>query len=341
MAIEISIKKDYKNFSLDVSFKTKTKTLGILGHSGSGKSLTLKSIAGLIKPDKGYIKVSDRMLYNTDTNINIDSKDRGVGYMFQSLALFPHLTVEKNLTYFMKGKDKISTAHDLLKKFRVYHLKDRYPKDLSGGEKQRVALARIISTNPSIILLDEPFSALDTNLKWDMEQEIISFLKDFDIPRIIVTHNKNEAYRLSDEILILSNGKVVDFGSKNIIKHPKNIESAKILGHKNFSAVNLVDGMPTLVDYNINLSKNINTPCVSLRAECFYLDSIHDAFAVKGILKNLISDIEKLIGILSVNNKTILLEFNIHGDTLAYLNKNINKEIILYYKYDDLLFLDL
>jgi molybdate transport system ATP-binding protein len=167
MSLEVKIKKRYKDFSLDVSLETKGEYLGILGASGSGKSLTLKCIAGVETPDEGKIVLKGRVLFDSENNINIKPQSRNIGYMFQNYALFPNMTAEENIGVGLKltKKEKKKRVKELLSLFRLEDMGHKYPAQLSGGQQQRVALARIIAYEPDVLLLDEPFSALDSKLK--------------------------------------------------------------------------------------------------------------------------------------------------------------------------------
>lgn len=224
--IELKIIKQMGNFALDVDIKSENKILGILGESGSGKSMILKSIAGLIEPDRGYIKIKNKY-YDSSKNFSMKTEERKVGYLFQSYALFPNMTAENNIYFVCKDMDK---TRDLLKRVGLYD-KNLYPRSLSGGQRQRLAMARMLSLNPELILLDEPFSALDSSMRDEMEKFIKDLISHYDIPTILVSHNKEEVYRLCQDILIIRDGKIEDFGSKDrVFFQPKNKYSAKLVG---------------------------------------------------------------------------------------------------------------
>ena len=182
MAIELDIQKNFKGFSLDVRLKGQDGPIGILGASGSGKSLTLKSIAGIEHPDQGHIQIGDHVLYDSDSRICLKPQKRNVGYMFQNYALFPTMTVEQNVGAGLAGnkKKKQEQVQKMIRHFRLEGLEKRLPRELSGGQQQRVALARIMAYEPSVILLDEPFSALDVFLKDRLQQEMMELLSDYD-----------------------------------------------------------------------------------------------------------------------------------------------------------------
>ncbi|HOV41933.1 MAG TPA: ATP-binding cassette domain-containing protein, partial [Oscillospiraceae bacterium] len=178
MGLYVDIKKNLGNFSLEVSFEAGRETFGILGASGSGKSMTLKCIAGIEKPDSGEIVFDGKVFYNSKKKINLPSRERRTGYLFQNYALFPNMTVEENIAAGICGtkKERVRLAGEKIKTFRLEGLEKKYPFQISGGQQQRVALARIFASEPEILMLDEPFSALDSYLKWTLEQEIVEVL---------------------------------------------------------------------------------------------------------------------------------------------------------------------
>ena len=182
MVMEVKIHKKLGEYELDVHWKSTKKRIGILGASGSGKSLTLKSIAGIEHPDQGHIQIGDHVLYDSDSRICLKPQKRNVGYMFQNYALFPTMTVEQNVGAGLAGnkKKKQEQVQKMIRHFRLEGLEKRLPRELSGGQQQRVALARIMAYEPSVILLDEPFSALDVFLKDRLQQEMMELLSDYD-----------------------------------------------------------------------------------------------------------------------------------------------------------------
>lgn len=178
----MDIEKDLSSFKLKVEIKQEKGTLGFLGESGSGKSMTLKCIAGLEKPTRGKIVLNDRVLFDSEKKINLSTQDRKVGFLFQNYALFPHMTVSQNIELGLlklsksEKKEIVARYLDILK---LNGFEGRYPWQLSGGQQQRVALARALATSPDILLLDEPFSALDHHLRSNMEKELMNMLKDY------------------------------------------------------------------------------------------------------------------------------------------------------------------
>lgn len=217
------------NFSLD-----KGKFLCLLGPSGSGKSTILHSIGGFIK-HKGSV-----FLDSVDIT-NISPENRNVSTVFQSFGLFPHMTVLKNVAYGLRFKEKnlskLDREKEAIKVLEIVGLKgyeNRYPEELSGGEKQRVALARSLVIKPKLLLMDEPLSALDAKLRDQMQFEIRRIQREFNITTIFVTHDQKEAFVMADEIIILNKGKIVTKGSPaDIYNNPKNAFTLDFIGQKN------------------------------------------------------------------------------------------------------------
>ncbi len=243
MSLIVRIKKDFGSFKLDVDLST-SNISALLGASGSGKSMTLKCIAGIIKPDEGVIILNGRTLFDSSKHINLPPQKRKVGYLFQNYALFPNMNVKDNIMCGMKyiprflsfiKKDRYKEIISLLK---LEGLQNHKPSQLSGGQQQRVALARILVSFPEIILLDEPFSALDEHLRTTLQIEMKDVLKRFNKDAIIVTHNKDEASLLAGHIAVIDNGKVIDYQETlDIFENPRYISTAKILGYKNYSFI--------------------------------------------------------------------------------------------------------
>ena len=243
--LKVNIQKELKEFDLDVSFDLKNKRLGILGPSGCGKSMTLKSIAGIVSPDKGVVSVitdKEDVYFDSSKKINLTPQKRNVGYLFQNYALFPNMTVEENVAAGLpKGYDK-KIVSDMIQRFQLDGLEKRYPRQLSGGQQQRVALARILAYGPDVILLDEPFSAMDTFLKEQLRIELVNSLRDFDGFSIMVTHDRDEAFQFCDELIVLDEGKIIAKGKTyDVFENPKKVQVARLTGCKNISKVEIID----------------------------------------------------------------------------------------------------
>lgn len=209
--LEVQIYKKLAEFDLGVSFQVNDNILGLMGASGSGKSMTLKCIAGIETPDQGRIVLNDRVLFDSEKKINVPIQKRNVGYMFQSYALFPNMNVYENISVGLRArkvKDVDIVAQKVMKQFQISELASRYSKQLSGGQRQRVALARLMAYEPDVLLLDEPFSALDEDLKEDLLRELKSELQ-ISKPVIFVSHNKEEVNELCDFKYKIKQGEIV------------------------------------------------------------------------------------------------------------------------------------
>ncbi len=215
--IKVDIEKELtgsdSKFLLKVNFEVKeNEFLTIFGKSGSGKTTILRIIAGLEKPDKGIIKVKDKIYFSSDKNINLPPQKRKIGFVFQNYALFPNMTVYENLEFAMEKVNK-NKIEEILEIVELQDLKNRYPDTLSGGQQQRVALARAIIRNPLILLLDEPLSALDLSVRLKLQDEIKKIHKLLNLTTIMVSHDKPEVFKLSDRVLWIDRGKIINSGS--------------------------------------------------------------------------------------------------------------------------------
>lgn len=234
--LSVEIHKNLGRFQLNIAFESRLRRLGILGASGCGKSLTLKSIAGIEEPDTGTIAVGDRILFDRQKRISLRPQERRVGYLFQNYALFPNMTVAQNIAAGLKGSkaEKKIRVDEMTEKFQLRGLEGHVPGQLSGGQQQRVALARIMAYEPEMILLDEPFSALDVHLRDKMQRELMEMLKEYPGFVILVSHSRDEIYRMSEEVLILDDGKIVGQGNtKQVFLDPGSVAAARLTGCKN------------------------------------------------------------------------------------------------------------
>lgn len=242
MSVSVNIQKNFGEFSLDLAFNADNETVALLGASGCGKSMTLRCIAGIEKPDKGKIVVDGITLFDSEQKINLSPQERGVGLLFQNYALFPNMTVYQNVyTGAKREKDKSlrrESIDQMLKLFDLDKLRDRYPSQLSGGQQQRAALARILVSRPKILMLDEPFSALDSHLRFRLEKKLLDITKSFDGTVILVTHSRDEVFRLSDKVAVINNGHIDAFDTKaGIFRAPQTVYAARLTGCKNVSHV--------------------------------------------------------------------------------------------------------
>ena len=244
MSLSVDIKKTFPNFTLDMHFSLSGRRVGILGASGCGKSMTLRSIAGIFQPDEGRIVLGDRVLYDSARRVDLKPQVRNIGYLFQNYALFPNMTVRENIMAGLSGSKnaKMARANEMIAKFGLSSLEDRLPGQLSGGQQQRCALARIMAYRPDVILLDEPFSALDWYLRDRMQRELYDMLKDYEGMVIMVSHDRDEIYRFSEELLIVDAGHVIRHGAtREVFSDPGTRSAAVLTGCKNFSRAERID----------------------------------------------------------------------------------------------------
>ncbi len=254
----VDIQKQLPSYRLDVGFIAEEEALGILGSSGSGKSMTLRCIAGIETPTSGTIVLNNRVLYDSRQGINLPSRDRKVGFLFQNYALFPHLTVAENIAYGLKGQSKNAIHQQVteyLEQVKLPGMGDRYPHQLSGGQQQRVALARALAPEPDVLLLDEPFSALDTHLRSELEKQLLKTLSSYQGLTLFVSHNLEEAYRICPKLLVLSAGQVMAAGQKQaIFDHPGTLTVAQLTGCKNYSRIQpMAEQKVRALDWNCTL----------------------------------------------------------------------------------------
>jgi ABC-type sulfate/molybdate transport systems ATPase subunit len=258
MSLEVAIEKQVSGFRLAVEFMADGLPVGLLGSSGAGKTMTLRAIAGLEPPDRGRIVLHGRVLFDSERRINLPVRKRRIGMLFQHYALFPHMTVAENIAFGLRDLSATERHRRVGQQLAAAHLDglaNRYPAMLSGGEQQRVALARALAVEPEALLLDEPFSALDTHLRGALERQLRSTLGSYNGSTVFVSHNLEEAYRVCGELVVLSGGGVAARGSKEeIFRHPPTLEVARLTGCKNFSrARRNTDGKIEAVDWGCAL----------------------------------------------------------------------------------------
>ncbi len=264
MGLDVDIYKRLSNFDLHMSFREDSGRIGVLGASGAGKSMMLKMIAGIEKPDSGKIVLDNRVLYNSEDHINLKPQKRNAGYLFQNYALFPNMTVSQNIAAGLKGdKERVwSRVSEMVQKFQLTGVENALPGKLSGGQQQRTALARIMAYEPDMILLDEPFSALDVYLKDRMQEELMEMLSDYEGTVIMVSHSRDEIYRFSDTLLIVDEGKIINHGNtRKIFAQPETKAAAVLTGCKNFSQVEIIDSNTVrAIDWGITLKIKREVP---------------------------------------------------------------------------------
>ena len=241
-AIEVFARKRYRDrspsrFALDIRFAVPAGITILFGSSGAGKTTTLGCIAGLVTPDDGRIRVGSRVLFDAAAHIDVDVSRRSVGYVFQDLALFPHLNVERNVRYGLRGlaeAERERRVGEILDSFRIASLRARLPGEISGGERQRVALARALVTRPAVLLLDEPLSALDAATKGRIVDDLRAWNRARRIPILYVTHSREEVFALGERVLVLERGIVVAEGlPQDVLGAPREETVAQLAGFEN------------------------------------------------------------------------------------------------------------
>ena len=260
MSLLVDIEKKLGSFMLSVKLDAEDETLALLGASGSGKSMTLKCIAGIERPDRGRIVVDGVVFFDSEKGIDLTPQERRTGFLFQNYALFPNMTVWQNvLCGAAREKDKTlrrERAEKILESFGLRDLKDRYPAQLSGGEQQRVALARILVSEPRILLLDEPFSALDSHLRFRLEREVRQVIRNFGKTVVLVSHDRDEVFRMANRAAILKGGQVEAIGpKKDVFAAPGTVQAAMLTGCKNISRLEkITERRIKALDWGIELT---------------------------------------------------------------------------------------
>ena len=246
MSLHVDIRKRLGDFVLETSFDTEDAITGLLGASGCGKSVTLKCIAGVETPDEGSVILDGETLFDSARGINLKPQQRRVGYLFQQYALFPHLTVERNiLTGLHREHDATVRQHRLREMMEIMQLQELEklrPAQLSGGQAQRVALARMLVSEPRLLLLDEPFSALDSHLRDQLQPQFLDLLRSYGRQAVLVTHSRDEAYHLCSQLCVMENGRIVRSGAtKAVFADPRSEAAARLTGCKNISPAHKID----------------------------------------------------------------------------------------------------
>ncbi|WP_069791187.1 sulfate/molybdate ABC transporter ATP-binding protein [Cyanobacterium sp. IPPAS B-1200] len=252
MTLSVNIYKPLASYPLNINFQLEEGILGILGASGSGKTMTLRCIAGMETPQKGKIVLNGKVLFDSSQKINLPISARRVGMVFQNYALFPHLTVAENITYGIRKlpcPQRDYLLNEYISKFRLFGLENRYPQQLSGGQQQRVALARALAVKPQILLLDEPFSALDSYLRQQLQEQLLEILNNYGGITLFITHNLEEVYAICEHLLVIYQGKTCceadPFGialndKKSIFDRPSHVQVAQLTGCKNISKARMI-----------------------------------------------------------------------------------------------------
>ena len=266
-----NIKKNLSGFALNVNIEAKRGVTALMGASGSGKSITLRCIAGISKPDSGHIELNGRVLFDSEKKINLPPQKRNTGFLFQDYALFPNMTVLQNIMTGIKMKfNREKQAADFAETFHIHAHLNKYPHQLSGGEKQRCAIARILVGSPDILMLDEPFAALDSHLRWELETELSTLFKNFQNPVLYVSHNRDEVYRLSDNIAVMNCGKNEPISEKKaLFKNPASVQAARLTGCKNIAGAIIKGPLISVQDWGVEFEmaqRDLQYQYVGIRA---------------------------------------------------------------------------
>jgi molybdate transport system ATP-binding protein len=262
MSLCVDIQKRLGDFRLTVRLTAGNEPLALLGASGCGKSVTLKCIAGILKPDEGHIELDGQVLYDSAAKVNLPPQRRNVGYLFQQYALFPNMTVRQNIAAAVRARgDREATAEELLRRFRLTDAASQRPWQLSGGQQQRTALARILASGPRAILLDEPFSALDSYLKAQLELELHDTIDRFSGTVVWVSHDRGEVWRNCPKVCVMDRGRSEPVVStQELFRDPGTCSAARISGCKNYGSA-VPDGTRVRVpEWNVELECGQTVP---------------------------------------------------------------------------------
>ncbi|MDD3337164.1 MAG: ATP-binding cassette domain-containing protein [Eubacteriales bacterium] len=280
MSLLIDIEKKLNGFTLQTTFQADSGITGLLGASGCGKSMTLRCIAGVERPDSGHIELNGITLFDSKKHINLPPQQRHIGYLFQHYALFPNMTVEKNILCGLRHqpdrRKREAECAKMLNWLQLTGLENRRPSQLSGGQQQRVALARMLVNDPALLMLDEPFSALDAHLRVRLQMETKKLLLDVGKPALMVSHSRDEVYHLCDSIAVMDQGKVMQHKeTKLLFANPESRCAALLTGCKNLSAARKISEHELeALDWGVRLATALplrdDLIAVAIRAHYFH-----------------------------------------------------------------------
>jgi len=259
--LEITLRKKLKGFEVGVDLRLEEELLVLFGPSGAGKTMILKMISGIVAPDEGRVVSGGEVLFDSERSIDVPIRKRKVGYLFQDYALFPHMTVGENIAYGIEGPsgDASKKVGELLSVMRLSGLEKRYPHELSGGQKQRTALARTLAAGPTVLLLDEPFSALDYQVREKLRADLLNIHRLYNITTVLVTHDLEEAFMLGKKIAVINNGAIEQSGTReDVFYRPRTRNVARFMGVRNIftgTVAGLEDGSVLIDTPDIGVMK--------------------------------------------------------------------------------------
>jgi molybdate transport system ATP-binding protein len=253
-SVDLAISKRLGNFTLEVAWKAGDGVAALFGPSGAGKSLTLRCLAGLERPDAGRVVVNGRVFFDATAGVDLPSHHRRIGYVFQGYALFPHLSVGQNIAFGLRDRPRAERqrrAREVIERLGLGDLEHRPPRELSGGQQQRVALGRALATDPDLLLLDEPLSALDAPLRRRLREDLERTLRDWRKPTVLVTHDLSEAYQLADRVIVYDRGRVVQASSKTeFLWQPSSERVARLIGLHNVLRGTVIKAGPDRIQFH-------------------------------------------------------------------------------------------
>ena len=271
--LQVQVVKRLPAFSLEVDWQGGDEVVALFGPSGAGKTLTLQCLAGLVRPDRGRIVVGGEVFFDTDAGIDVPTQRRQLGYVFQGYALFPHLSVEDNVGYGLRGRpreERRRRAGEVLERLGLGGLGARRPRELSGGQQQRVALGRALAVDPGLLLLDEPLSALDTPLRRQLRRELAAILREWRKATVLVTHDLAEAFQLADRVVVYDKGRVVHASPKaELLSAPASEQVARLMGVRNILRGRVLKAAPDRIqfDWRGHVLEAVNSPSHSYLPE--------------------------------------------------------------------------
>lgn len=336
VAIHLDIEKKLDGFTLQIQLNADDMSIALLGASGSGKSMTLRCIAGIETPDSGKIVIDGKTVFDSEQHINLKPQQRQVGFLFQNYALFQTMTVRQNICCGARRTGHTDKIESLIEQFELVGLENRFPSELSGGQQQRVALARILASEPRVLLLDEPFSALDTFLRWQVEQQIFGILQQFEGTSILVSHNREEAYRLCDQIAVLANGSTRGLRPKQeLFAHPHTKAEAYLIGMEN-----VVDVQPMGADgfkipaWGISVDCDCTAVAVAVAGKSFSCTALENGIAICGTITQILQGPNDIIVLIRPLHTNGLLHW-----TTDKLDLSVGQTITLWLSCNDIHYL--